>query len=115
MKKVFNFVTKRKTTNPDRISQSQDGINVDGSSLGRNSIGSSTVSSVLQFGPARFSPDPNNQNASPASTSSAVTSKYNIDTKSGKDKSLSKLHVSVWREDLEKTKKYVRIDQQVKP
>ena len=42
----------------------------------------------------------------------APITKYNIDTKSGKDKSLSKLHVSVWKEDLEKTKKYVRSDQQ---
>jgi len=26
--------------------------------------------------------------------------KYNVDTKSGKDKSLSKLHIAVWKEDL---------------
>jgi hypothetical protein len=40
-------------------------------------------------------------------------SKYNVDTKNGRDKSLSKLHVAVCSDDLDKTKKHVRNEQQV--
>ena len=56
MKKVFNFVTKRKNSSASQ-DPAHDGL--EGSSLGRNSIGSSATSSVFQLGQARPNPDPN--------------------------------------------------------
>ena len=107
MKKVFNFVTKRKSSNRDR---SQDGSAAfEGSSLGRSSIVSSAGSSGHQ---TRFSPDPKIRGSISIASASTPT-KYNVDTRNGRDKSLNKLHVSVWNEDLEKTKKIVRSDHQV--
>ena len=108
MKKVLNFVTKRKSSNRDR---SQDGSTAfEGSSLGR----SSNISSAGSSG-HRFSPDPKARGSiSIASASASAPTKYNVDTRNGRDKSLNKLHVTVWNEDLEKTKKIVRSDHQVK-
>ena len=112
MKRVLNFVTKRKNRDP-----SQDGSSAfEGSSLGRNSIvssGASASSSVQQQQQTRFSSNPRARDSSVSS--SVLVTKYNLDTKNGHDKSMNKLHVAVWNEDLEKTKKYVRSDQQVRP
>ena len=112
MKRVLNFVTKRKNRDP-----SQDGSSAfEGSSLGRDSIvssGASASSSVQQQQQTRFSSNPRARDSSVSS--SVLVTKYNLDTKNGRDKSMNKLHVAVWNEDLEKTKKYVRSDQQVRP
>ena len=86
MKKVINLVKKRQ-----KSSQSSGG---DDRSTGGGSFTSSVgaTSSVLQCQRSSQSPD----------------LKYNVDTNNGKDKSLSKLHAAVWREDLEKVRKYVK-------
>jgi len=73
-------VTKRKSTNQDRINQSQDGINNDGSSLGRHSVGSSAASSVFQFGHTRFNPDPNMQDPNSSPSNKETNSISNLQT-----------------------------------
>ncbi len=78
-------MTKRKSTNQDRINQSQDrinqsqdGINYDGSSLGRHSAGSSAASSAFQFGQSRSNPDPNTQdpNSSPGKSKLLTSERF---------------------------------------
>ena len=64
-------------------------------SVSRTSMASSATSSILQF-------------QSSANKSIDESGKYHLGTNSGKDKSLSKLHVAVWREDIEKVRKYVK-------
>ena len=100
MKKVLNLVKKRKSS-----SQSSDDARSTGGgdavSLGRASRASSTAtatSSVLQFQRAR----------SLSQASHLNNIKYNIDTGKGRDKSMTKLHIAVWNEDVDKAKKYIK-------
>ena len=109
MKKVLNLVKKRqKSSQSSGDDRSTGGGAIDrGDSVSRTSIASSTAtSSILRF--------QKNTDSSPISGSSgrrpgsaaflgtSTDSKYNVNTNKGKDKSLSKLHVAAWKQDLEK-------------
>lgn len=109
MKKVFNLVKKRKgssqSSGDDRSTGGgghQDAMSVGGR---RSSITSSATatSSVLQF---QRSDNP--RPPSSVSQTGLGGAKYNIDTGNGRDKSLTKLHIAVWNENVDKVKKYVK-------
>ena len=93
MKKVLSFVKKRKSS-----SHSSEGSrSTPNLSVSRASISSTATSSILQF-----------QKSPSKSLTDVRVSKYNNATNHGKDKSLTKLHLAVWTENLEKVKKYVK-------
>ncbi len=99
MKKVLNLVKNRQKS----TQSSGDDRSTGGGSMSRISIASSpgaTSSNILQF---QKSPS-----KSRAESPKKDPLKYNNETNEGKDKSLSKLHVAVWREDLDKVRKYVK-------
>ena len=108
MKRVRNLVKKRQ-----KSSQSSDDRSTGGGgaadAISRTSVASSATSSVLQFQRSPTKRSPTTSGPSPGGLKDDEGQfKYNYHTQSGKDKSLSKLHVAVWKEDLEKVKKYVK-------
>ena len=99
MKKVLNLVKKRQSSSHSSTPEgSRSTPNLSANS--RASITSVATSSILQF-----------QSPSKSLGDVSLKSKYNNFTteKSGKnDKSLSKLHLAVCNENLDKVKKYVK-------
>ena len=103
MKKVIRLVKKRKESSQQSSGDDRSvgggsghGAVARSGSVSRASLASSATSSILQF-------------QSPGSVKSVSEStKYNVGTNRGKDKSLTKLHVAVCREDIEKVRKYVK-------
>ena len=97
MKKVLSLVKKRQSSSHSSTPKSSRSTpNL--SAASRASISSTATSSILQF---QKSPSPSK------SLGDLSKTKYNNLTKE-KDKSLSKLHLAVYTENLDKVKKYVK-------
>ena len=119
MKRVRNLVKKRQKSSQSSDDRSTGGGGLATDSISRTSVASSATSSILQFqrSPTKPSPKtPSTSGSAGAGHSKTLQKtedrgnsfKYNYFTQDGKDKSLSKLHVAVWKEDPEKVKKYVK-------
>ena len=96
MKKVLSLVKKRQSSSHSSTPKSSR--STPNLSASRASISSTATSSILQF---QKSPSPSK------SLGDLSKTKYNNLTKE-KDKSLSKLHLAVYTENLDKVKKYVK-------
>ena len=120
MKRVRNLVKKRQKSSQSSDDRSTGGGGLGADGISRTSVASSATSSILQFqrSPTKPSPKTPSTSGSAGATGYSKTRqksvdggnqfKYNYFTQDGKDKSLSKLHVAVWKEDPEKVKKYVK-------
>ena len=121
MKRVRNLVKKRQKSSQSSDDRSTGGGGLGADAISRTSVASSATSSILQF---QRSPTKRSSPKTPTGSSGSAGAghsktrqksveggnqfKYNYFTQDGKDKSLSKLHVAVWKEDPEKVKKYVK-------
>ena len=113
MKRVRNLVKRRQKSSQSNSDDRSTGGGAGADAISRTSVASSATSSILQFqkSPSKRS-SPTAASASGQATRFANESenqlKYNYLTQDGKDKSLTKLHIAVWKEDFEKVKKYVK-------
>ena len=119
MKRVRNLVKKRQKSSQSSDDRSTGGGGLGTDAISRTSVASSATSSILQFQRSPTKPSPKTPSTSGSagaghsktrqkSEDGGNQFKYNYFTQDGKDKSLSKLHVAVWKEDPEKVKKYVK-------
>ena len=107
MKRIKNLVKKRsKSSNSGDDRSTGGGLqHGDSISVGQMSMASSgATSSILQFQKSPRSPSA----SSSMHISPQIGLKYTVDTTNCKDKSLTKLHIAVIKENVEKVKKYVK-------